>query len=125
MILQRAWLTLMAAYEARTFTFQLTPEFMPCSAALAKLIDRKVVLSYKSFLFLKENNFSFEKAFARGVPYLSRAEAGLAKRLYLTHDRTRRLSPIWPRNLDTWSRKFYNDTRVEISSWLETAPEPV
>ncbi|KAH6636288.1 ribonuclease H-like domain-containing protein [Chaetomium tenue] len=71
-------------YEARTFTFQLTPEFFPPNTTLAKLIDRKLVLSYRSFLFLKENNFSFEKTFSQGVPYLSRSEGELANNLYLT-----------------------------------------
>ncbi|KAH6849976.1 ribonuclease H-like domain-containing protein [Chaetomium sp. MPI-CAGE-AT-0009] len=69
-------------YRARTFTFQLTPEFLPPNTALAKLIDRKLVLSYRSFLFLKENNFSFEKTFSQGVPYLSRSEGALANSLY-------------------------------------------
>ncbi|KAK4156738.1 ribonuclease H-like domain-containing protein [Chaetomidium leptoderma] len=67
-------------YRARTFTFHLTPEFVPPNTALAKLIDRKLVLSYRSFLFLKENNFSFDKAFSQGVPYLSRSEGAEAIR---------------------------------------------
>ncbi|EAQ91247.1 hypothetical protein CHGG_03182 [Chaetomium globosum CBS 148.51] len=71
-------------YRARTFTFQLTPEFFPPNTALAKLIDRKLVLSYRSFLFLQENNFSFEKTFFQGVPYLSRSEGELANSLYPT-----------------------------------------
>ncbi|KAK3295687.1 ribonuclease H-like domain-containing protein [Chaetomium fimeti] len=79
------WLTSpQAGYRARTFTFQLTPEFFPPNTALAKLIDRKLVLSYRSFLFLKENNFSFEKTFSQGVPYLSRSEEIFASSLYLT-----------------------------------------
>ncbi|KAK4239630.1 ribonuclease H-like domain-containing protein [Achaetomium macrosporum] len=113
----------MNAYRAQTFTFYVTPEFTPPCAALAELIDRKVAFSYRSFLFLKENNFSFEKAFSEGVPYLSRSDDALATRLYLSSGRHQ--STAYPgRALDTWSRKFYSDTRNEISAWFETNPAP-
>ncbi|KAJ4304195.1 hypothetical protein N0V88_001807 [Collariella sp. IMI 366227] len=109
-------------YRARTFTYYITPEFIPPNTNLAKLIDRKVVLSYRSFLFLKENNFSFEKAFSQGVPYLSRSECELARRLYISRQQTASSnSPV----LDTWMRKFQNDTRLDISSWLENRPKSV
>ncbi|SPQ22900.1 dcd040fb-0726-4f9f-a2f4-b61f888f6a09 [Thermothielavioides terrestris] len=108
-------------YQSKTFTFHLTPEFAPPSTALAKLIDRKVVLSYRSFLFLKENNFSFEKAFSQGVPYLSRPESALASKLYLSQCGLP--SAAGDQTLDTWLRKFQNDTRADISAWLETNPE--
>ncbi|KAL2137174.1 hypothetical protein VTI74DRAFT_7721 [Chaetomium olivicolor] len=111
-------------YRTRTFTFHITPEFIPPNTTLAKLIDRKVILSYRSFLFLKENNFSFEKAFSQGVPYLSRSEGELARRAYLS-DGYRQGSPADNPVLDIWSRKFQNDTRNEISTWLEANPGPL
>lgn len=115
----RKWLTSIG-YRARTFTFHLTPEFVPPNTALAKIIDRKLVLSYRSFLFLKENNFSFEKAFSQGVPYLSRAEGELAKTLYLSKRRRQD-----PGCADVWFKKFYNDTASQISTWLRTNPGSV
>jgi poly(A)-specific ribonuclease len=84
---------------------------------LAKLIDRKLVLSYRSFLFLKENNFSFEKAFAQGIPYLSRPEGALANKLYLSNSRHRNAA-----GPETRPTGFYNDTRSAISTWLGTNP---
>ena len=93
---------------------------MPPNTALAKLIDRKLVLSYRSFLFLKENNFSFEKAFAQGIPYLSRPEGALANKLYLSNCRHRN-----PAGAETRPTGLYNDTRTKILTWLETNPQSV
>jgi poly(A)-specific ribonuclease len=110
-------------YRTKTFTFYLTPEFVTYSTALAKLLDRKVVFSYQSFLLLKENGFSFDKAFSQGVPYLSRSEATLAGSSYLAKSGPQ--TAAYTRSLDTWSRRFFNDTRNDILSWLETNPESV
>ncbi|KAK3302373.1 ribonuclease H-like domain-containing protein [Chaetomium strumarium] len=99
------------AYRAQTFTFYLTPEFTPPSAALAGLIDRKVVLSYQSFLLLKENNLLFGKAFSEGVPYLSRSEEELVNSLYLSNGR-QKSAAYTGHALDTRTRQFYNDTRM-------------
>ncbi|KAK4044601.1 ribonuclease H-like domain-containing protein [Parachaetomium inaequale] len=104
-------------YRARTFTFHLTPEFVPPNTALAKLIDRKLVFSYRSFLFLKENNFSFEKTFAQGIPYLSRPEGALANKLYLSNSRHRNAAGAETRP------GLYNDTRNAILTWIQTNPQ--
>jgi poly(A)-specific ribonuclease len=93
-------------YRARTFTFQLTPEFFPPNTALAKLIDRKLVLSYRSFLFLKENNFSFEKTFSQGVPYLSRSEGAIANGLYLAKPKYRNAVGKETRWKKSWDSEY-------------------
>jgi poly(A)-specific ribonuclease len=93
-------------YRARTFTFQLTPEFFPPNTALAKLIDRKLVLSYRSFLFLKENNFSFEKTFSQGVPYLSRSEGAIANGLYLAKPKYRNAVGKETRWQKSWDNEY-------------------
>jgi hypothetical protein len=87
---------------------------------LANIIDRKLVLSYRSFLFLKENSFSFGKAFSKGVPYLSRAEGELARTLYLPKRRRQGL-----RCVNVWSRKFYSNMATKVSAWLEANPRSV
>ncbi len=108
-----------AGFRSRTFTFHITPEFVPPSTGLAKLIDRKLVLSYRSFLFLKENTFLFEKAFLQGIPYMSRPEGVFAKDSYLSKAEPPR-RPI-PGN-DAWLSSFHNDARAKIAAWLMTNP---
>lgn len=112
-------------YSSRTFTFQLSPEFVHSSTALAKLIDRKIVLSYRSFLFQKENDFSFDHAFSQGVPYLSRCETSVARRLYLNPGRDLTVAAEGVPASDVWRRKFFSDTSDQISAWLEIYPKSV
>ncbi len=80
---------------------------------LAKVIDRKVVLS-------------FEEAFSQGVPYLSRSETALAMSLYLTKGRNRRAVFTGPRTRDPWSKRGhkYRETMAEQTG-KDTEPYPI
>lgn len=72
----------MAEYRSRTFTFHLTPEFVPPNPALSRVFDRQLVFSPESLQFLRDHNFEFGKTFAQGIPYLSRTEETMARNFY-------------------------------------------
>jgi hypothetical protein len=72
----------MAEYRSRTFTFHLTPEFVPPNPALSRVFDRQLVFSPESLQFLRNHNFEFGKTFAQGIPYLSRTEERMARNFY-------------------------------------------
>ncbi|KAK4455931.1 ribonuclease H-like domain-containing protein [Podospora aff. communis PSN243] len=44
--------------------------------------DKRVSFSSNALIFSQSNGFSLERAFAAGIPYLSRTEAGVAQGLY-------------------------------------------
>ncbi|KAL2124881.1 hypothetical protein VTJ04DRAFT_1246 [Mycothermus thermophilus] len=46
-------------YRSRTFTFHLTPEFVPPNPALSRVFDRQLVFSPESLQFLRDHNFEF------------------------------------------------------------------
>lgn len=113
-------------YRSRTYSIHLTPFFAKYSDDLARLIDRKMTFSYKTFLFLEQHNFSFEKAFARGVPYLSRAEELKATQKFLTHHGERGYDNSLDLNtLDPLTKIICDRARIQISSWLEMYPNHV
>ncbi|KAK3985545.1 ribonuclease H-like domain-containing protein [Cladorrhinum sp. PSN332] len=112
-------------YKSRTYSIHLTPFFTKSSGDLARLIDRKMTFSYKTFLFLEQHGFSFEKAFARGVPYLSRAEQRKANERYLKyyHKEKEYNNPHDLNTLDTFTKVTCDGARQQIASWIESYPK--
>ncbi|KAK0623185.1 ribonuclease H-like domain-containing protein [Immersiella caudata] len=89
------------AYRVRSFNFGLTP--------MLKEVAKVPTLARKS------NGFSLEKAFAVGIPYLSRAEARMAQGLY---DQSRETVE---RSLGSSSRAFETRTGIHGPSWRQEA----
>ncbi len=85
--------------------------------ALARLIDRKVVLSYKTLLFLKFHGFRLEDSFDKGVPYLSREEKNEAASQFLDDDRNQAREAVDVASQDTRTQTFYNEARDKILRW--------
>jgi hypothetical protein len=83
-------LTASEAYRVRSFNFDLTLMLRgftevgspSASSTLARKTDRTVSFSSNSLLFWQSNGFSLERAFAIGIPYLSRTKAKVAQGLY-------------------------------------------
>ncbi|KAK0722799.1 ribonuclease H-like domain-containing protein [Lasiosphaeria miniovina] len=110
-------------YRARTFNCDLSPMFVgstPADKVLAKTTDRTVSFSYSSMLFLQSHGFSFERAFAGGIPYLSRTEARDASGVYLKNNpRDVQANMVFDvEGADMETRRFYAATRTKISAWL-------
>ncbi|KAK4230841.1 ribonuclease H-like domain-containing protein [Podospora fimiseda] len=109
-------------YKSRTYSIHLTPFFTQSSQDLARLIDRKVTFSYKTFLFLQQHGFSFEKAFVHGVPYLSRIEQLKANERYITYHSENEYGKRDLNSLDVLTKTTCDRAREQIASWIEAYP---
>ncbi|KAK4169365.1 ribonuclease H-like domain-containing protein [Cladorrhinum sp. PSN259] len=105
-------------YRSQTFSIHLTPFFTKATNDLANFIDGKLTLSYKSFLFLEQHDFSFRKAFADGVPYLSRAEHRKEHVEYLEKE----YHPLGRKVLVDLENDTCKQARAMISAWLKSNP---
>jgi poly(A)-specific ribonuclease len=106
-------------FELRTYNIDLCPIVEDDLD-----IDRDFVLQSGAAEFLLANRFSFEKPFAQGVRYLSRAEEIDARQAAQNRQDRSRFAEIQLRDDDTDALTFVDKVRKEVQEWQKEYRRP-
>ncbi|KZF21529.1 CAF1-domain-containing protein [Xylona heveae TC161] len=110
-----------SVYIARPFNFHLNP-------VMEEKLEVERIFSYQSGAveFLMSHGFRMEAPFTQGVPYLSRNEEGLARKLALERqERAANIADIKIKTDDLDSNQFMDRVRNEIEAWRTSkSPKP-
>lgn len=88
------------------------------SRKMARVVDRKLTLSYQFLLVLQRHGFNLGETLERGVPYLNREEL-CDVRTEMSDAKT--YERIDPASMDGSSvTEFYTDLAERFRGWMET-----
>lgn len=102
-------------YIARPYNFHLNP-------CLEERLDVERIFSFQSGAvdFLLSHNFQMEVPFTKGVPYLSRAEAAVARERELLRLNKEALADVVLKSTDIQALDFVHRTRQKLDEWRTT-----
>ncbi|EFW99611.1 caf1 family ribonuclease [Grosmannia clavigera kw1407] len=84
-----------------------------------RMVDRLLVVSYSSLLFLKYNGNRLEDSYFDGIPYLSREDETNTSNAFLCMDKDPSRDDIDLEIQDEETKAFYNETKRLVRLWDE------
>ncbi|CAK7214147.1 hypothetical protein SBRCBS47491_002050 [Sporothrix bragantina] len=112
-------------FQSRSYNFNVSPMFDTDSnggAALARVLDRTLTLSYKTLMFLSKNRIRIEDAYDGGIPYLSRSEEARAVAGLFGSNKRSESELIDVDEMQEETKRFYADVIKNIQKWESDPP---